>query len=59
MTNTSELTATVVAILAALAAITLPVAIVSHHSTERLTSCVESGGAYVNVPNTSRMECQR
>ena len=45
--------------IAAATAIIAPVAIVSHHSTERARVCAENGGAYLHVPETSKMECVR
>jgi hypothetical protein len=52
--------AAIVAALAALAITIVGVVFISvTNSTHRLEACVESGGAYVNVPNTARMECER
>lgn len=55
----NALLAIVVGCIAATTSIVAPVAIVSHHSTERLQACVESGGQYVQVPERTTMECQR
>lgn len=53
------LIATVAGFFALTVSIVAPIAIVSHHSTERLQSCVENGGAYVQVAERTTMECQR
>jgi hypothetical protein len=55
----TELAAVIAIVLGVVGLVVAPVWIVSAHSTHRLEACVESGGAYVNVPNTARMECER
>lgn len=55
----NELFAIVAICLGVVSVVIGPTYIVNHNSTERLTSCIESGGEYLMVPNTSKMECQR
>lgn len=52
------LAAIVAGLVAAVSAIVLPIALVSNNSTERMRMCVENGGAYLNVPEKTTMECQ-
>jgi hypothetical protein len=55
----NELIAVIVACLSAVAVILGPFYIVTHNSTERTKACVESGGSYLRVPETTAMECRR
>jgi len=54
-----DLTAVVVGVVGSVVAIVWPTAIVSANSTQRQANCLEAGGSYVRVANTSAMECQR
>lgn len=57
--NRNQMVATVTGFLAALAAVVIPIGIVTTNSTARFQACVENGGSYVHVANTTAMECQK
>lgn len=57
--NGWEFAAIVAVVIGVVLLIVGPVVVVRHDSTERLRACVESGGAYVRIPETTAMECQR
>lgn len=55
----TDLAAVVAVCLTLATVIVAPTIVVSANSTERTRACVESGGAYLRVPETSAMECVR
>lgn len=48
-----------IGVLGLVAVTVAPTYIVTTNSTARMEACVSNGGAYVHVPNTSKMECER
>lgn len=57
--NKNQTVVACVSSVSAVLAIVVPIHIVSTNSTERTRACVESGGEYLHVSDTTAMECRR